>query len=299
MNQPIDSFVERQHLYDYLPVCRDIPGTSPMDTTFTLPNTDGNSHSTPNYLASSLDSGFPHSSLHIPLSFQSESPRITSQLTTSSLLPRTSSINPNNFHQQIPALLHAQETPELYEIFPASGTGNHTSEFSLIFYYLSTSFSTNHRKSKKLAKSIQTIPMLFNALVSLIISFIWPQNLVFLYSYNIWCSCTITTSSAFRFFLKSAMTHNKLVVFKIFLYNSLTKTLEVDNTDNMSQELIVFHYDGTKTQDNRMYPLNKVVERKNSPGSSYIAPATVAIYQKKNRSNLSATMCSVKVHVFP
>ena len=47
-------------------------------------------------------------------------------------------------------------------------------------------------------------------------------------------------------FLKTAMTRNNLLVFIIFLFNSLTKTLEVDYTDNVSQELIVSHYDCTK-----------------------------------------------------
>ena len=94
------------------------------------------------------------------------------------------------------------------------------------------------------------------------------------------------------------MTRNNLLVFIIFLFTSLTKTLEVDYTDNVSQELIVSHYDCTKMQDNRMYSLNKVAECKISPGNLYIAPATITLYQKSCRTDLSATMCSVKVHVF-
>ena len=66
----------------------------------------------------------------------------------------------------------------------------------------------------------------------------------------------------------------------------------------MSQELIVSHYDCTKMQDNRMYSLNKVAEYKISPEKLYIAPATITLYQKNYRTDLSATMCSVKVHVF-
>ena len=77
------------------------------------------------------------------------------------------------------------------------------------------------------------------------------------------------------------MTCNNLLVFFIFLFNSLTKTLEVDYTDNVSQELIVSHYDCTKLQDNRMYSLNKVAECKISPENLYIAPATITLYQKK------------------
>ena len=94
------------------------------------------------------------------------------------------------------------------------------------------------------------------------------------------------------------MTRNNLLVFIIFLFNSLTKPLEVDNTDNVSQELIVSHCDCTKMQDNRMYSLNKVAECKISPENLFFAPATITIYQKNYHTDLSATMCSVKVHVF-
>ena len=72
----------------------------------------------------------------------------------------------------------------------------------------------------------------------------------------------------------------------------------MDYTDNVSQELIVSHYDCTKMQDNRVYSLNKVAEGKISPENLYIAPATITLYQKNYRTDLSATMCSVKVHVF-
>ena len=47
-----------------------------------------------------------------------------------------------------------------------------------------------------------------------------------------------------------------------------------------------------------MYSLNKLAECKNSPESLYVVPATITLYQKKYRTDLSATMCSVKVHVF-
>ena len=96
LNQPIDSFVERQHLNDYLPIFPDTSGQSRMDTTVTSPVNDNSCHSTPNLLASSPDSGIPQSSPHTPLSFQPESPVITSQPTTPSPLPRTASINPTN-----------------------------------------------------------------------------------------------------------------------------------------------------------------------------------------------------------
>ena len=94
------------------------------------------------------------------------------------------------------------------------------------------------------------------------------------------------------------MTRNNLLVFIIFLFISLAKTLEVDSIDNVSQELIVSHYDCTRMQENRMYSLNKVAECNISPEILYIAPATITFYQKIYRTDLSATMCSVKVHVF-
>ena len=51
-------------------------------------------------------------------------------------------------------------------------------------------------------------------------------------------------------------------------------------------------------QDNRMYSPKKVAECKISPANLYIAPATITLFRKNYRINLSATMCSVKVHVF-
>ena len=96
LNQPVDSFVERQYLNDYLPIFPDTCGPSRMDTTTTSPVKENSCQSTPNPLASSPDSGIPQSSPHTPLSFQLESPVITSQPTTATRLPRTSSINPTN-----------------------------------------------------------------------------------------------------------------------------------------------------------------------------------------------------------
>ena len=94
------------------------------------------------------------------------------------------------------------------------------------------------------------------------------------------------------------MTYNNLLVFIIFLFNSPTNTLEVDSTDKVSQESIVSHYNCTKKLDNRMYSLNKIVECKMSPENLYITPTTITFYQRHYRTDLSATMCSVKVHVF-
>ena len=56
--------------------------------------------------------------------------------------------------------------------------------------------------------------------------------------------------------------------------------MEVDSIDNVSQELIVSHYNCTKMQDNRMYSLNKVAECKISPENLYIAPATITLPEK-------------------
>ena len=76
------------------------------------------------------------------------------------------------------------------------------------------------------------------------------------------------------------MTRTNLLVFIIFLFSSLTKTLELDYTDNVSQEWIVSHYDCPKMQDNRMYSLKKVAECNISPENLYIAPATITLCQK-------------------
>ena len=94
------------------------------------------------------------------------------------------------------------------------------------------------------------------------------------------------------------MTRKNLLVLIIFVFDSSTKTLEVDYIDNVSQELIVSQYDCNKMQDNRLYSLNKVTECKISPENLYISPATNTLQQKKYCTDLSATMCSVKVHVF-
>ena len=166
LNQRIDSFVERQRLSDYLPIFPDTCGPSRIDTTDRLPLKDNSCHSTPNLLASSPDSGIPQSSPHTPLSFQSESPVITSQPTHLVLYLALLVVFLTNFSQPVLALSHAQETQELYEIFLASGTESHNSKISLIFYYLFLYLIT--KTSKKLAKSCQTNPMLFNAFVSFI-----------------------------------------------------------------------------------------------------------------------------------
>ena len=91
----------------------DICGPSRMDTTIKSPVKDNSCHSTPNLLASSPDSGILQSSPHSPLSFEMESPVITSQRTTPSSLPNTTNYNALTFHQLVLALIQAQETLEL------------------------------------------------------------------------------------------------------------------------------------------------------------------------------------------
>ena len=75
-------------------------------------------------------------------------------------------------------------------------------------------------------------------------------------------------------------------------------TFASDDFDNVSKNLFVSHYDCTKMQDNRMYSLNKVVDCKITPENLYVTPATITPYQKNYRTDLAATMCSVKAHVF-
>ena len=93
------------------------------------------------------------------------------------------------------------------------------------------------------------------------------------------------------------MTRSNLLFCTIFLFNALTKTLEVDNIDNVSQELIVSHYDCTKMQDNRMYSLNKVAECNISPENLYTAPATIRLYEKIYRTGLQQ-QCVLSRSVF-
>ena len=107
--------------------------------------------------------------------------------------------------------------------------------------------------------------MLFNAVVIFIISSILPQHLVSVYTHNIWYFCII---------LKSVKTHNTLLVLTVFLFKFLTDTLDFDNIDKVSRELIVSHNDFIEMQDSQMHWLNKVAECKTSPQKIYIAPGT-------------------------
>ena len=95
LNQPIDSFLERQLLYDCLPIFRDTCGsyewTRPLSCL--LQTTVAIRRRIPWRVHLILVFLNPFFTL---LSFPSESPVITSQRTTPSSLPRTSSINPTN-----------------------------------------------------------------------------------------------------------------------------------------------------------------------------------------------------------
>ena len=71
-----------------------------------------------------------------------------------------------------------------------------------------------------------------------------------------------------------------------------------DDFDNVSKNLFVSHYDCTKIQDNRMYSLNKVADFKITPENLYVTPATITLYQKNYRTDMAATMCSLKAHIF-
>ena len=226
-----------------------------MDTTITSHVKDNRCHSTPNLLASSLHSGIPQSSPHTTLPFQLESPVRTSQPTTASPLPRTSSFNPNNFQST-----STGATPVKKRRNFTKNSSRVVRKAIFLNFHLSTSFSINHKNFKKNSPSHSTQILCYS------------MHLYYLYLHlvkcNIWCFYTSTASSVFVQsphlvffnFLKTARTRNNLLIFIIFPFNSLTKTLEVDNIENVSQELIVSHYDCTKMQDNRMYSLNKLAD---------------------------------------
>ena len=136
LNQPLDSFVERQHLNDFLLISPDTCVPSRMDTIIKSPVKDNSWHSTPNFLTNSLDSGFPQSSPKTPISYQSESLVTTSQPTTPSPLLRTTSFNPTNLPSTDTGTSPRSTNAETLRNIPREWYGKHTSKFSLIFYYL-------------------------------------------------------------------------------------------------------------------------------------------------------------------
>ena len=130
LNQPINSFLEQQHLNDYLPIFPDTCGPSRMDTIFKSPVKDKNCLLTPNLSASSPDSGIQQPSPNTPLSFQSESSVITSHPTSHCLLPRTSGIDLKNFQSTSTGKTPRSKTQEFYEVSLASGKESHLSKLS-------------------------------------------------------------------------------------------------------------------------------------------------------------------------
>ena len=117
-----------------------------------------------------------------------------------------------------------------------------------------------------------------------------------LHIHNIWCFY-IQKNWCFSIVLKPVMTHIILFVFSVFLFTLLTNTLEVDNLHNESQKLTVSRYYCTKMQKSWTSLLSKVPECKISTKTLYIAPSTSTLYQKKYRTDLTGTICSVKVQL--
>ena len=158
-----------------------------MDTSFNSPVKDNSCHSTPNPLAGSPDSGIPQSSSHTPLSFQPESPVITSQPTTPSPLPRTHSNNPKNFQSTNTGTTpHSRNTGALQ-----NGTRMvrktillkfHSSSILITFLPLSLLITKKLKNSRSHSKQILCCS-----------THLYYLN-IHLFNHNIWCLCTITTS---------------------------------------------------------------------------------------------------------
>ena len=69
VNLPIETLAEPQHIQVKFAILSDAPGPSRMNTTVNSPAKCGSTHSTPNFLTSSPDSGIPQSS-HTPILFK-------------------------------------------------------------------------------------------------------------------------------------------------------------------------------------------------------------------------------------
>ena len=69
------------------------------------------------------------------------------------------------------------------------------------------------------------------------------------------------------------MTQTNFLVFIVSLFFP-NNTFENDNTDIVSNNLFLSHYDCSKMQDYRMYSLIQVAGCKMAPETIYIAPAT-------------------------
>ena len=149
-----------------------------MDTTITSPVKDNSCHLTPNFSASSPDSGIPHSSPHTPLSFQSESPVITSQPTTPSPLPRTS-INPNNFQSTSTGTAPRSRNTGTLRNIPREWYGKpYFQNFSHLLLLLSL---FNHKNLKKNSPSHSKQILCYSTHLYLLY--------LHLINHNIWCFC--------------------------------------------------------------------------------------------------------------
>ena len=94
-----------------------------MDKAIKFPVEDNSCNSMPNLLTSSPDSGIPQLSPHTSLSFQSETPVITSQPNTPSPLFRTFSINPTNLPSSSTGTIPCSRNAETLRNFPPEWYG--------------------------------------------------------------------------------------------------------------------------------------------------------------------------------
>ena len=179
---------------DYLPIFPDTSGPSRKDTTIKPPVKDNSCHSTPNLLASSPDSGIPQSSPHTPLSFQSESPVISSKPTTHSHLPRTSSINPNNSQSTSTGTTPRSRNSGTLRNIPREWYGKPYFFYYLFLYLFTKTTKNSPSHSKQILCYSTHLYLLY----------------LHLFNHNICCFCRNTTSGV--------SLHLQHLVF-LFIYN--------------------------------------------------------------------------------
>ena len=66
------------------------------------------------------------------------------------------------------------------------------------------------------------------------------------------------------------------MIFSIF-FNFLTDTFYADDTDNVSSNLFVSHYECSKMQDNRIYSLKQLADGKIARENLYLSPSTITL----------------------
>ena len=89
-----------------------------------------------------------------------------------------------------------------------------------------------------------------------------------------------------------------IILIILWLLNQVpqsSSTTTDDTLDNVSESLKVSHYDCTEMQENRMFSLNNVAPCKISPENIAVLPAHVLVYQRSYRTEITATMCRIKV----